>query len=140
MDIPVHLIKRPGTFPNDLAHSAPCVEMQIRNSPGSDPVTVMALIDTGADGIYVDEGIVAELSAPTLAVEPVHSANHIGSGTKHAGIFLVLPSLHFQSLYLSSPLRASGRNYDAVLGRSIFTMVDLLVKDEVFHLRHRQAF
>lgn len=140
MEIPVHLIKRSGNFPDDLAHSAPCVEMQIRNSLDGAPVTVMALIDTGADAIYVDEGVVAELNAPALAVEPIHGANFTGSGTKHSGIFLIPPALRFQCQYLSTQLRANGRNYDAVLGRSIFTMVDLLIKDEVVHLRQRQAF
>lgn len=138
MEIPVHLIRRPGNFPDDLAHSAPCVEMGIRNSVDGAPIKVMSLIDTGADGIYVDVGIVAALSPATLAVEPVHGANHVGQGTKHFGIFSLPPALQFQSFYLTSPLRASGRNYDAVLGRSIFTMLDLFIKDGVVRLFRRQ--
>lgn len=132
---PIHFLQE-GERLSDTAERAPIIPV-IRISilpalpsspniavPGTSPLEVTALIDTGAEGVYIDEdfakqnGFLSEktmtvYSAAATTIEPVYPA------------LFELPesSSHYRQFaeFTSVPLRKNGRQYDAVLGMQLLS-------------------
>lgn len=81
---------------------------------------MLALIDTGADEVYVDPAVISRRFMATIGYGSVSAANNIVDGSRS-----VLADLSFPTIRRSIRLRAwetalhsTGREYGLLLGRS----------------------
>ncbi|QPC93543.1 hypothetical protein [Mesorhizobium sp. INR15] len=123
--IPVFLVDRQGKATSDFINSCPCVRLTLRNAPDTKHEVALGMIDTGASGAYVDTQLVEKLGAPVLRPETVHGATSIIQTTLHSGIFEIENVKPLSLEYSATPLRATGRSYDVVLGRSVISLFKL---------------
>ncbi len=84
---------------------------------GSTPVIVYALIDTGADRFYMDEGLANAFSYHRAATINVMGGTGTLASQERPSIFSIDGhSEHYAASFVSTPLSANGRIYQAVLG------------------------
>lgn len=75
--VPVCLIDRDGNIGADFVNCSPCISLVLIDPISRLTAKVFALIDTGADGIYVDTGIVQKIQARTVAEEVAYGATKL---------------------------------------------------------------
>lgn len=103
---------------------------------GSKRLTVTALIDTGADGMYIDSDFAERNGFQSSHTATVSSASLTREEKVYPALFQ-LPDSSSHSLqtanFIASPLRANGRKYDAILGM-MFLSNGILTMDFDSHI------
>lgn len=139
-DIEVFYLTNSGERTTDVVNGQPCVNLYIgydedcaakRIRHPRETIPVVGLIDTGAQGIVCDDGIIARLNSYTTRSTETRSANgiHITYGWASQIHFPEIPWT-IRAEVFSSPLRAQGHPYDILIGRDLlswctFTWSDL---------------
>lgn len=122
IDIPVFLVDVTGIRGIDNVNCSPCIDLTIVG-PGL-ARKVVALLDSGATGIYGDPPIMDLLQLPIIKQDTVFAVGAAHTTNVHTATFWIddLPDLQVQ--IQAVPCRSAGKPYDIVLGRSFLTMFD----------------
>ncbi|WP_315782454.1 aspartyl protease family protein [Bradyrhizobium sp. SZCCHNPS1003] len=131
MKIPVHYVDRPGFTSEYLSEKSPVVEVQIGyvSQAGPKLKTVRALIDTGADDIFVDESVLIECGCPVASDRTSVRSAH---GTKDHAVyeaFINFPAaqLGLRTQVISSDYAPGERSYQAVFGTRFLELGVLVI-------------
>lgn len=119
--IPVYLIDRGGIVGTDFINCNPCVKVVVSDPSSGQSREVYGLLDTGADGIWVDHDLIAQIEAESSGQEMSYGATGSHLTGVYSGNFQLEGAPVLNSRYLAGPLRAVGRKYDVVLGRSVIS-------------------
>lgn len=124
--VPIYWIDRNGQMGADMINCSPCVRMIVKDAESGIQKKVFALIDTGADSVWLDDNLATDLGATARAHEMSYTANSRHMTGVYEGRFeFEGVSGTMTSRYLTSALRSNNRHYDAVLGRSVLTYFQL---------------
>ena len=108
------------------------LENTFTSAPGTDHIIVNALIDTGADGVFIDEEFAERHGFLSSGTTIVQSASHTSMQSVYPALFQLVDDAagHYTQAasFTSSPLRKNGRKYDVVLG-TLFLCNGSLVMD-----------
>ncbi|MGE8302864.1 MAG: retropepsin-like aspartic protease [Pseudomonas kermanshahensis] len=124
---------------------APVVKIVIGQVKASDPSypsgqnqeTVYALIDTGADDVYIDEALAARLQLHRTTSREVQGATSTIQSWAHAGFFRFSGTQkNYAADFVATPLAGNGRRYQVVFGMQL---LDKGVLEMDFH-RHTYRF
>ena len=99
--------------------------------PGTPLLEITALIDTGAEGVYIDEDFARQHGFLSERTMTIHSASATTIEPVYPALFILQgSSTHFKQAaeFASVPLRKNGRRYDAILGMQ-FLSNGVLVMD-----------
>ncbi|WP_047933876.1 retropepsin-like aspartic protease [Pseudomonas putida] len=99
--------------------------------PGAPLHEMTALIDTGAEGVYIDEDFANQNGFLSERTMTVHSASATTIEPVYPALFILQgSSTHYKQAaeFTSVPLRKNGRHYDAILGMQ-FLSNGVLVMD-----------
>ncbi len=120
--VPVFLVDAAGQRVADNVNCSPCIDVVVVAGPHA--VRAVALLDSGATGIYGDPVLLDTLAAPITRTDVVHAIGMSHATPVHAVTLWIddLPDL--QAEMQAVPCRSNGKPYDIVLGRSFLTMFD----------------
>ena len=92
--------------------------------PGSKRFNITALVDTGADGVYLDSDFAERNGFQSNRTATVFSASATTQEKVYPTLFELPESAsHFLQTadFVASPLRKNGRKYDAILGMQLLS-------------------
>jgi hypothetical protein len=110
----------------DFVKSSPCVEVgfffDINVSEGRtrsiNYTKAIALIDTGADGIYVDHSLIAKYNCPIAIGGEAMTVNGAADSKAHRGSIFLIDQKHTIDAYvIGRDFKATNSVFDVVLGR-----------------------
>lgn len=122
-----HSIREPGSAPaNMFVGAEPCIEVGFffdqrfldRETNKISHDRAVALIDTGADGIFVSPHLIKKYNCPVAEGGHDMSINGVPGAKAHRGSLVILENLRVIDLYvIAKDFRAEGKPFDIVLGR-----------------------
>lgn len=87
-----------------------------------------AMVDTGADHCYIDDGLISKLGVAPKSPATIFGATAtINGGVYSQPLFLIASRTICNMGILNAPLRANGRKFDIVIGRSLINQGHLLM-------------
>jgi len=117
------------------------LEDEFNAMASADHIVVDALVDTGADGVFIDEDFAEKHGFVASGMTEVSSAGHTGMHKIYPAHFQLVDdaAAHFTQTarFISNPLRKNGRKYDLVLG-TLFLCNGTLIMDfpnKIFRFR-----
>lgn len=127
--VPITLALRPGFEHDSNSYRSPVIEIGVGAipeftatgealNPDAPVVWVRALIDSGADSVTVDSGILNQLGVPSLGITSTTLTPHDERNHDEHAVKIYLPSIgiSFEACVTSLSLRNGRRAYDAILG------------------------
>jgi predicted aspartyl protease len=125
--LPIMFIEPGGSETDDHVRGSPCLDITFMTGIAGAPAgaAVRALIDTGADYLYLDRDLLTFLKSP-----PVRNvvANGVSSTVHQMTISLPSLGLQWATEVCALDVRAQGNGFDAILGRQ-FLQYGRLVYD-----------
>ncbi|MBZ9807145.1 MULTISPECIES: hypothetical protein [unclassified Mesorhizobium] len=118
----------------EFIYSHPCVlvgfffDSRVSNgeTKNVDLDRVWALIDTGADGVYVDQSLIEKYSCPIAqGGEAMTVNNEAGSKAHRGSIFIIETGRALDMWVIGRDLRGLGYPYHIILGRRFLQFCDL---------------
>lgn len=122
IEVPVFLVNRVGERDTDNIHCSPCIDVLVKGQ-GAFAMTV-ALLDSGATGIYGDPSILHNLNLSVIRQDTVFAVGMEHTTSVHAAVLQIAGLPDLSAEVQSVPCRSAGMPYDIVLGRSFLTMFD----------------
>ncbi len=89
-----------------------------------EPVDALALIDTGADYLLIDEGFAELHGFQTNETAMVKGSTHTREQQKYPALFKLSDDTHLVTragIFTSIPLRKNGHSFDVVLGMQLLS-------------------
>lgn len=100
------------------------LEDKLSSDPSVDSIDAIALVDTGADHVFIDEDFAERHGFLSNETATVHGATSTTQQKIHPALFKLPEEAghHTQAAnFTSSPLRRNGRKYDVVLGMKLMS-------------------
>lgn len=97
---------------------------RFKADPNRDPIDVLALIDTGADLVYIDHEFAVQNGFETNETAMVSGATGTQQQNVYPALFKLCDDAEHPTqaaLFTSAPLRKNGRNYDLILGMQLLS-------------------
>lgn len=122
VSVPVFLVNKSGGACTDNVNCSPCISLAVVSAGMAS--RCVAMLDSGATGIYADPAIARKLDLPVIKTDTVYAVGATHASNVYAATFWIddLPDLSVEVQEV--PLRSQGQPYDIVLGRSFLTMFD----------------
>jgi predicted aspartyl protease len=150
LEIPIRYTERPGSDPADITTKSPTVEVVIGFDPNADMndqkqptgkfIKVTALIDTGADDIFVDEVLLSRCDCPKVSKTAHVKTVHLTTGHEVflAHFFFPASGLKTEMEVIASKIQDGTRAYAAVFGTRFLELGRLVIDPKgkshfVFH-------
>ncbi|WP_162884843.1 retropepsin-like aspartic protease [Pseudomonas syringae] len=97
---------------------------RFKSDPSMESIDAIALVDTGADHVYMDEDFAACHRFLSDSTSTVHGATGTTLQKVHPALFKLADEASHPTMaaeFTSAPLRRNGRNYDIVLGMRLLS-------------------
>lgn len=126
--VPLFFIDSEGNPGEDCINLSPCIVIGTGCYETQQAANALALIDTGANGIFVDSGFIRRIGAAPLRGDTIHGATGAMATEVFNLAFRIEGAPEFRSECFATPLRQNRRGYDVVLGRSVLSMFEVRLR------------
>lgn len=128
MIVPLFFIDSEGNPGEDCINLSPCIVVGVGCYETQRAINAVAMIDTGANGIFVDSGFIQRIGAAPIRGDTIHGATG-AMATEVFNLAFRIPEMpELQSECFATPLRQNRRGYDVVLGRSVLSMFEFRLR------------
>ncbi|WP_225806685.1 pepsin/retropepsin-like aspartic protease family protein [Pseudomonas fulva] len=100
------------------------MEDRLKSDPSKEAIDALALIDTGADLLYIDEDFASQHGFATNESATVSGATSTQQQAVYPALFKLCDDTGHSTqgaLFTSAPLRQNGRKYDLILGMQLLS-------------------
>ncbi len=100
------------------------LEDRFNSDPSLESIDAIALVDTGADHVFIDEDFAARHGFLSDSTSTVQGATSTTIQKVHPALFKLPDEINHPTMsaeFTSSPLRRNGRKYDVVLGMRLLS-------------------